>query len=100
MCASWIYQPPPDEVRTITQLTAGRRPVAARLEADLAGIQGGRARLRYAWGSLFPAPAYMRERYNIPARWLIPFFYPYRWLRGLAGALVAWPASLLERRRG
>jgi hypothetical protein len=75
--------PSPQEAQVFDWLTAAQRPVAQRFWADLATLPGWRSRLRYGWHSLFPSPAYMRQRYNKPnAAWL-PLLYPYRWLRGL-----------------
>jgi hypothetical protein len=80
-------QPSPDEAQVFAQLSVGQRPVAQRFRADLAAIPAWRDRLRYAWAHLVPAPAYMIERYAIAHRALLPLYYPYRWLAGLAAAL-------------
>ncbi len=78
-------QPSPAEVRVFRRLTAAERPVAFRFWADLAAMDGWRARLRYGLGNLFPSPAYMRGRYGIRHGWLLPLYYPYRWWVGLRG---------------
>lgn len=57
----------------------------ARLTLNfLLGLPGWREKLRYALTSAFPSPAYMRQRYRIPHPLLLPFYYPYRWITGLA----------------
>lgn len=83
-----LLRPSPTEVRVFNWRTAGRRPgVAENLWTVLAGMPGWRCRFAYAWRNLFPSPAYMRERYRIPHRILVPFYYPYRWFLGLRSAL-------------
>jgi len=64
-------------------LTAPERGVAQRAWSDLRSMHGWRPRLAYASTHLFPSPAYMRARYHIRHRALLPLAYPYRWLRGL-----------------
>ena len=76
-------EPMSQERRTYDHLTTGRRPVVQRFWADLAALNSWRRRLRFALQNLFPAPAYMRARYDIPGRLLLPAYYPYRWLRGI-----------------
>lgn len=56
--------------------------MALRLFDDLAGAKDWLTRLHIAWDTLFPSRAYMQQRYQIPHPLLIPFYYPYRWLRG------------------
>lgn len=80
-------QPSAGEARVFAWLTATERPVAQRFWADLASMPGWRQRLRYGVGSLFPAAAYMRQRYGIRHGFLLPLYYPYRWLIGLWGAM-------------
>jgi hypothetical protein len=80
-------RPSREEARVVARLTARRRPVAQRFVADLASITGWRARVRYWRNNMIPSAAYMRERYAIPRRLLVPLYYPYRWLRGLWGAI-------------
>ncbi len=36
-------------------------------------------RLRWGWAILFPSSAHMQWRYNPRSRWLLPFYYFYRW---------------------
>jgi hypothetical protein len=57
--------------------------------AGLMGVSGWGERLRFAARSFFPSPGYMQRRYRISSRFLVPFYYPYRWLAGLRRALVA-----------
>jgi hypothetical protein len=75
------------EAQVVAWLTAARRPVAQRFWADLASMPNWRRRLRFALVNLFPSPAYMQERYQIPHPLLVPLYYPYRWLLGLHSAL-------------
>jgi hypothetical protein len=80
-------RPSPEETRVFGWLSAGRRPVAQRFWADLASMPGWRQRIHYGLGSVFPSGAYMIRRYRIRHPFLTPVYYPYRWLRGLLGAL-------------
>jgi len=58
------------------------RSAARRLADDLAGMQGWRRRARWAWINLFPSVEYMRRRYRVRHPWLVPLYYPYRWVVG------------------
>lgn len=70
------------EERVFRQLTTAQRPVQ-HLWAGLAGIPDWRSRWAL-WRSIaLPPPAYMRQRYAIRHRALLPLYYPYRWLRSL-----------------
>ncbi|MBN1922047.1 MAG: nucleotidyltransferase family protein [Anaerolineae bacterium] len=80
-------QPSAKEAQLYAQLTAPARPVAQRFFTDLASMQGWRQRWAYAWENIFPAPAYMRERYRFSNSLLLPCAYLWRWLRGLASIL-------------
>lgn len=80
-------QPSAGEARVFTWLTASERPVAQRFWADLVSMPSWSQRLRYGAGNLFPAAAYMRQRYDIRHGFLLPLYYPYRWLIGLWGAM-------------
>jgi hypothetical protein len=82
-------RPSRDEERVFGQLTAARRPVIQRFWADLVNMPDWRARMRYAWNSMFPSPLYMQHRYSIPHRFLLPLYYPYRWWLGVYGVLAA-----------
>lgn len=79
-------QPSASETRVFRDL-ATARSVAARFWADVRGIPQGRDRLAFTLARLFPSPAYMRQRYHIRHRGLIPFYYPYRWYLGIRSAL-------------
>lgn len=61
--------------------------VAQRFLHDMAGLPNWRGRVRFAWQNLFPSPEYMRWRYSIRKTWLLPLYYPYRWLIGIASVL-------------
>jgi hypothetical protein len=75
----------PVEQRIFADLTAAQRSPRQRLWSDLTSMSDWRQRLRFARTNLFPSPAYMRRRYAIAHPLLIPFYYPYRWLRGALG---------------
>jgi len=72
-----------DEQRIFHQMTAPNRSVARRFWHDLSAMSGWRRRLWFLERKLFPATAYMRQRYQISSAWLTPFFYPYRWWLGM-----------------
>lgn len=74
------------EQRVFSWLTSTDRPAGQRFWADLGSMPGWGQRLRFARTHLFPSAAYMRQRYRILHPLLLPFYYPYRWLRGLRGA--------------
>jgi hypothetical protein len=57
--------------------------VIARFLNDLAHLPGGRAKVRFVLANVFPAPAYMRQRYRIRRGWLLPLYYLYRLGRGV-----------------
>lgn len=73
------------ETRVAGYLSNEQRSVGRRFFTDMASMSGWRARLGYALTHLFPSAAYMRERYHITNPLLLPFYYPYRWFRGLRG---------------
>ena len=75
-----ILQPSREEVRAFSWQN---QTMALRLFDDLAGAKDWLTRFRIAWETLFPSRAYMQQRYQIFHPLLIPFYYPYRWLRGL-----------------
>lgn len=75
----------PTEQRVFEELNAGQRTARDRFLSDLNSMAGWRQRLRFARTSLFPSPSYMRRRYRIRHPLWLPFYYPYRWLRGLLG---------------
>jgi hypothetical protein len=76
----------PREARVFGWLTEPNRSVVRRLYVDLASLPSWSRRLVFAWINLFPSAAYMQQRYGIRHPLLVPFYYPYRWLRALAGA--------------
>lgn len=73
------------EERVFSGLSALERPAGHRFLSDLSTMPSWRQRLRFARTNLFPSAAYMRQRYHIENPLLLPFYYPYRWLRGLRG---------------
>lgn len=76
-------RPSAGEVRIFRRLTAPQRPVAQRFFTDLASLPGWRQRWDYAWKNLFPAPAYIRERYHVSKACWLPWYYFWRWIKGL-----------------
>lgn len=76
-------RPSEREKRVFDWLTAQDRPVAQRFWVDLATSASWKHRLEYAWRNLFPRPAYMQQRYRIENRFLLPLYYPIRWLKGI-----------------
>lgn len=78
-------RPTAAERRIHAQLTRGGHGSAGRLMSDLGGMPGWGRRLRYLWINIVPSAAYMRRRYDVRRPWLLPLYYPYRWLRGILG---------------
>lgn len=85
------------EAQVFDGMSAGPRTVAAEVWSDLVGLGAG-GRLRYLAAKLFPAPAYMRQRYGIRHAVLVPLAYPHRWLRGVGSALAFIGQSAFHRR--
>lgn len=56
------------------------------------------AGLRYFLGIAFPSPGYMRWRYDVRHRWLLPLYYPYRWLSAARQAAAVLRREAIERR--
>jgi hypothetical protein len=79
-------QPSEREKQVFDWLTIRERPVAQRFWVDLATSKSWKSRIDYTWQNLLPSPEFMRKRYNIRHTALLPFYYPYRWLRGLLSA--------------
>lgn len=73
------------EQRIFAERTTEQRSPRQRFWSDLTTMSDWRQRLRFARTNLFPSPAYMRRRYAIAHPLLVPFYYPYRWLRGALG---------------
>lgn len=46
-----------------------------------------REKIRWAWDAFIPNEQFMRWRYRIRTRWLLPLFYVYRWFTVLYSAL-------------
>jgi hypothetical protein len=79
----------PEELQAFAAQTAVFRPVAQRFWSDLSQMPTWCKRLRYAWISLFPSPAYMRERYDQEHATFLPLLYVYRLWLGLRGGVTA-----------
>ena len=75
-------RPSREEERVFRRLTSVHRPLQL-LWANLVDSPNWKSR----WGLwcfiALPPPAYMRQRYAIRHRALLPLYYPYRWLRSL-----------------
>jgi hypothetical protein len=82
-------RPSADECRLFERLSAPERPVIQRFFTDLAAIASWRERVDYAWSSICPSPAYMRQRFGINQPVLTPIYYPYRLYLGLREALTS-----------
>ncbi len=80
-------RPSAAEERVFAWLTAGERPVAQRFWVDLATTEGWGNRAQFAIGNLFPSGEYMRQRYGIEERALVPLYYPYRWWLGVRSVM-------------
>src|SRR5262249_61933406 len=73
-----LQRSPPsrDEQRIAAKLTAPQPGVARRFWIDVASMTGWHTRVGYAWTHLFPSAAYMRARYQVRHRLLLPLYYP------------------------
>ncbi len=81
--------PSRDEQNVVRRLMTENRAPAQRLLDDLMTMQGFGQRVTFLMQNLFPSTAYMDTRYDIPNAAARPFYYPYRWVRGLAGRSIA-----------
>ncbi|MBK8540322.1 MAG: nucleotidyltransferase family protein [Anaerolineae bacterium] len=79
-------RPSEAEARVVAAMTAPDPSVAARFRADMAGLSGARARLRFIARNVFPSADYMRQRYSEDGVGL-PRAYLRRWWLGLSGAV-------------
>lgn len=77
-------RPSPAEADLFPRLS-GEATAGQRFWTDLHSMANWRQGLHFARTNLLPSPAYMRGRYGIRHPWLVPLYYPYRWLRGLRG---------------
>ena len=81
-------RPSNEERRALRWLTETSGEMTRYALASLAALPDWPSRIRFLWSELlFPSAAFMRERYGIRHRVLVPVYYPYRWLMGLWGAL-------------
>jgi hypothetical protein len=92
LCRLEAATPSPTEVDLFTRLSGETSPLQ-RFWVDLRDMRDWRARLHYARSMVLPSPRFMRERFAIRHAWLVPFYYPFRWLRALRG-------NFPRRRRG
>jgi hypothetical protein len=85
--------PPDPEAAEVLDTRTGPRPgIMAGFVDDLGRLPGWRTKVRFFLVNAFPSPAYMRQRYTIRRRWMLPAHYAYRlaagfgdWLRLLLG---------------
>jgi len=83
-------RPSASEVRARSWLAATTASMDRYPMASLAALPHWGSKIRFLWRDLlFPSLAFMRCRYNVPHPLLVPFYYPYRWLKGLARALAS-----------
>jgi len=71
------------EIRFERWLGSNGRPMAGLFIAAMTALPDWQSRLRHLWSNLFPSSAYMLQRYQISNRFLVPFYYPYRWMLAL-----------------
>ena len=74
--ASGVIEP---DMRAFLQGTPSKIQVAA---SDWRRIAGASARLQFLREHVFPPASYMRHRYNLSSRALLPFFYAHRAVTG------------------
>lgn len=80
-------RPSREETRALEWLTETSHEMTRYALASLAALPDWPSRLRFLWRELlFPSAAFMRGRYGIQHRVLLPLYYPYRWLMGLWAA--------------
>jgi hypothetical protein len=75
-------RPSRDEEHPFIGISVADRP-ALGFWSGLLSISDWRVRLGFARSVLLPPADYMQWRYRIPHRWLLPLYYPYRWLHSL-----------------
>lgn len=75
-------QPSAGELRVFGGMAAGERRLVGRFWGELVSIPSWRRRWRYATRNLFPSAEYMRQRYGVRHRALLPLYYVYRWYHG------------------
>jgi hypothetical protein len=80
-------KPSPEEQRAVSALTEPKRSASQSFLSELAALPAYGPRLRFVWRNLFPPPGYLEQIYGVPHRLLVPFAYPYRWLRALMSLL-------------
>ena len=90
------YEPAPDEEEVFGQYWERKRAAGLQAWHDLRRMPTWRQRRRYALVNLFPSADYMQRRYGVRHRYLVLFFYPYRWFRGVLGLRSARTPGPLE----
>lgn len=76
-------QPSRAEQHLIHWRASDRKQTGIRTVVNRAGAIPSSQRLRYLLAQAFPSVHYMRENYGMPHSLLLPFYYIYRWLRGI-----------------
>ncbi|MBP7997657.1 MAG: nucleotidyltransferase family protein [Chloroflexi bacterium] len=74
-------KPPADQQHRFDTLVITGASSAVKSWHELREQPGWSDRLTIMATKLFPPPAYMRQRYHIRHHWLVPFYYPWRWLK-------------------
>ncbi|NOZ06016.1 MAG: nucleotidyltransferase family protein [Chloroflexi bacterium] len=76
-------QPGSEEAALFDFMVAPPHGVVERFLNDLSQLSGTQQRLRFILANIFPAPAYMRQRYQIEHTWQLLPYYFYRLIRGV-----------------
>jgi hypothetical protein len=94
-------QPSGADSRLFRLLTAESRTATLDFYTTFVSLPDFRERARYAWANLFPQPGYMMGRYQIQARWHLPYWYLFRLGQGLTRLAGSVPAARrIDRGRG
>jgi len=88
-----LIEPSRTDERLFRLLTADSLSAGLRFYATLASLPDPAAQARFIWVHLFPQPGYMMPRYNIQARWQLPYWYLYRLAEGLTRFARALPGA-------
>jgi hypothetical protein len=75
--------PSTSEQKHYPRLSAQNKTAGKIFLNDFTSLDGVTDKLHFAISNLFPSPHYMQDRYHIKSRLLLPFYYPYRWFRGI-----------------
>ncbi len=75
-------QPGPEETALFDFMIAPPHDVIERFLNDLSQLSGTRQRLQFILANIFPAPVYMRQRYQVERPWQLLPYYFYRLIKG------------------